>query len=55
MEPDRRGVEIDAQALGDAVPETEALLASIDALPRLPAEDPFDFVRALRESLPADG
>lgn len=54
MEPERPGVEIDREALGEAVAETEAVLAAIDAAPRLPAEDPLDFLRVLRESLPGD-
>lgn len=54
MERDSGRVEIDRETLGAAVEETEELLALVDAAPRLPAEDPLDFVRFLWASV-ADG
>ena len=42
-------IEIDREELSDAIEEVEALLAMIDAMPRLFSESPQDFVHVLRE------
>jgi hypothetical protein len=50
MEDEHRRIELDREALGEAIAEVEAELVLIDSMPRRPHEDPFAFVLALREA-----